>query len=84
MFSNVFPKIVSFTNKCRKIWWSQRGRSCQNSGAMRGGLVRLHAPAQVSARAPTLTTSSTKARTGARLHAEICKLYCFSMVKVAS
>ena len=29
LFSNLFPKIVSFMRQCRKIWWSQRGHKLQ-------------------------------------------------------
>ena len=47
--------------KCRKLWWSQRGRRWQYGGALHAGLVRLHArQAYASVCAPTPTHTRTR------------------------
>jgi hypothetical protein len=70
MSNTVFAKIV-FLWDIWKMWWRQRGR--RQYGALRTGLVRLHA------RKHNSTPSNT-----APTHTELCNTYCFFTVTVVS
>ena len=58
-------------DKCRKMWWSQRGRRWKYGGMLHSGLVRLHAPVLPHPYTHALTHPHSYK------HTEICTIYCF-------
>jgi hypothetical protein len=70
MLSNNFAKYVSFMRKCRKIWWSQRGRKWQY-GALHAGFSKAYTRASTHQRLFTPTHTHESTPTLLRTHTHI-------------
>jgi hypothetical protein len=69
MISGLFPRIVSFIRKCRKICLSQKGLRWQYGGASHAWLVRLHERKHTSE--PVNTHPLTRKQVRTHIHTEI-------------